>query len=152
MKNMFMFLLPWVSWLLAFHVMSVIAWMAGLFYLPRLFVYHCQVKIGSEESARFKLMERRLLRAIMNPAMISSLLFGALLTLTPGLIDWSSGWWYCKLVSLVGMFAFHGCCARWRKEFDSDSNIHSERYYRIANEVPTIFMIIIVIMVIVKPF
>lgn len=144
--------LPWTRWFLAFHVMSVMAWMAGMFYLPRLFVYHCQVQIGSEESARFKIMERRLLRAIINPAMISSLLFGIFLVLTPGAVDWHAGWWHCKMAALFGMFAFHGFCARWRKDFEKDQNRHPERYYRIANEVPTVLMMIIVIMVIVRPF
>ncbi|MCG4257889.1 protoporphyrinogen oxidase HemJ [Acetobacter senegalensis] len=144
--------LPWTRWFLAFHVMSVMAWMAGMFYLPRLFVYHCQVQIGSEESARFKIMERRLLRAIINPAMISSLLFGIFLVLTPGAVDWHAGWWHCKMAALLGMFAFHGFCARWRKDFEKDQNRHPERYYRIANEVPTVLMMIIVIMVIVRPF
>ncbi len=145
-------LLPWYLWIKAFHVMSVMAWMAGLFYLPRLFVYHCQVAAGSEESERFKIMERRLLRAITTPAMISSLLFGGLLVSIPGVISWSHGWWDVKVAALVGMFIFHGCCARWRKEFDCDKNTHSERFYRIANEVPTVLMMVIVIMVIVKPF
>lgn len=145
-------LLPWTRWILAFHVMSVMAWMAGMFYLPRLFVYHCQVLIGSEESARFKIMERRLLRAIINPAMIASLVFGILLVLTPGAVDWSAGWWHCKMTALVGMFVFHGFCGYWRKAFERDANRHTERYYRIANEVPTILMMVIVIMVIVKPF
>lgn len=145
-------LLPWYPWIKAFHVMSVIAWMAGLFYLPRLYVYHCQVKAGSEESERFKIMERRLLRAIITPAMIASLLFGSLLVLTPGIINWMAGWWHVKMASLAGMFVFHGFCARWRSDFARDENLHSEKFYRMANEVPTVLMIVIVIMVIVKPF
>lgn len=145
-------LLPWVRWFVAFHIMSVMAWMAGLFYLPRLFVYHCQVKVGSAESARFKIMERRLFKAIMVPAMCSSLLFGVLLVLTPGSVDWSAGWWYLKLFSVVMMFAFQGFCGRWCREFACDNNQHSEKFYRIANEVPTILMMIIVIMVVVRPF
>ncbi|MFS8369372.1 protoporphyrinogen oxidase HemJ [Acetobacter indonesiensis] len=144
--------LPWTRWFLAFHVISVMAWMAGMFYLPRLFVYHCQVRVGSEESERFKIMERRLLRAIINPAMIASLFFGILLVLTPGAVDWHAGWWHCKMTALVGMFAFHGFCSRWRKDFAKDQNRHTERYYRIANEIPTVLMMIIVIMVIVRPF
>lgn len=145
-------LLPWYPWIKAFHVMSVMAWMAGLFYLPRLFVYHCQVAAGSEESERFKIMERRLLRAITTPAMISSLLFGMLLVSIPGVVNWSSGWWHVKMAALLGMFIFHGFCARWRGEFSRDRNRHSERFYRMANEIPTVLMMVIVIMVIVKPF
>nr|WP_298795923.1 protoporphyrinogen oxidase HemJ [uncultured Acetobacter sp.] len=145
-------LLPWMRWILAFHVMAVMAWMAGLFYLPRLFVYHCQVQVGSEESERFKIMERRLLRAIMNPAMFVSLIFGVLLVLTPGGVDWHAGWWHCKLTAVICMFGFHGFCSRWRREFAEDRNSHPERYYRIANEVPTVLMMIIVLMVIVRPF
>ena len=94
-------LLPWVRWFVAFHIMSVMAWMAGLFYLPRLFVYHCQVTVGSVESARFKIMERRLIKAIMVPAMCSSLLFGTLLVLTPVSVDWSAGWWRLTFLSAV---------------------------------------------------
>ncbi|MFT9016535.1 MAG: protoporphyrinogen oxidase HemJ [Acetobacter sp.] len=145
-------LLPWTRWLLAFHVMSVMAWMAGLFYLPRLFVYHCQVVSGTAESERFKTMERRLLRAITTPAMCASFVFGTLLVLTPGAVDWQAGWWHLKLVSVVLMAGFHGLCARWCREFAHDDNRHAEKFYRIANEVPTVLMMVIVIMVIVRPF
>lgn len=145
-------LLPWLRWLIAFHIMSVMAWMAGLFYLPRLFVYHCQVAVGSQESQRFKIMERRLLKAIMTPAMCASLFFGVLLVFTPGGVDWHAGWWHTKLTAVFFMFAFHGCCARWCKDFAADRNSHSEKFYRIANEVPTILMMVIVIMVVVRPF
>ncbi|NHO32722.1 protoporphyrinogen oxidase HemJ [Acetobacter fallax] len=143
---------PWYPWLKAFHIISLIAWMAATFYLPRLFVYHCQVASGSAESERFKIMEQRLLRAIMTPAMLATLLFGVLLVLTPGVIDWSAGWWHVKLLAVACLFAFHGGCARWRSDFARDANHHTERFYRMANEVPTILMIIIVIMVVVKPF
>lgn len=149
---MMMALLPWYPWIKAFHVISVIAWMVAMFYLPRLFVYHCQVAAGSPESERFKIMERRLLRAIMTPAMLSSLFFGGLLAALPGVINWHSGWWHVKLLCLVGMFTFHGGCAKWRSAFARDANVHSERFYRMMNEVPTLLMIVIVIMVIVKPF
>ncbi len=145
-------LLPWMRWLLAFHIMSVMAWMAGLFYLPRLFVYHCQVVPGTAESERFKLMERRLLRAITTPAMLSSFLFGGLLVLTPGAVDWHGGWWHLKLLCVVLMAGFHGLCARWRRDFAHDANTRSEKFYRFANEVPTLLMIVIVIMVVVRPF
>ncbi|OYV66324.1 MAG: TIGR00701 family protein, partial [Acidiphilium sp. 37-67-22] len=136
---------------LAFHVMSIIAWMAALFYLPRLYVYHCQLAPGCAESARFKVMERRLLKQIATPAMISSWSFGILLILTPGAISWSAGWWWTKFICVILMSGFHGALSKWRKNFLNDANIKPERFYRIANEVPTILMVIIVIMVFVKP-
>jgi putative membrane protein len=139
-------------WLKAFHVISLIAWMAGTFYLPRLYVYHCQVAVGSAESERFKVMERRLLKQIMNPAMIASWVFGILLVLTPGVISWTQGWWYVKLVSVVLLTGFHGATSKWRKDFLNNRNQKPERFYRIINEVPTVLMVIIVIMVIVRPF
>jgi len=142
-------LYPWIE---AFHVISLIAWMAGIFYLPRLYVYHCQVPVGSVESERFKVMERRLLKQIMNPAMIATWVFGILLVLTPGIITWTEGWWYVKLVSVLMMTGFHGAASKWRKDFLNDRNRRPERFYRVANEVPTVLMMIIVIMVIVKPF
>ncbi|OYV58959.1 MAG: hypothetical protein B7X01_03350, partial [Acidiphilium sp. 21-62-4] len=101
-------LIPFYRWELAFHVMSVIAWMAGLFYLPRLYVYHCDVPVGSAESARFKVMERRLLKQICTPAMISSWLFGFLLILTPGAVDWGAAWWWTKFIGVILMSGFHG--------------------------------------------
>jgi protoporphyrinogen IX oxidase len=139
-------------WILSFHVISLIAWMAAMFYLPRLYVYHCQVARGSAESERFKVMERRLLKQIMTPAMIATWVFGILLVLTPGIITWTQGWWYVKLVSVVMLSGFHGAASKWRRDFLNDRNQRPERFYRIANEVPTILMVIIVIMVIVKPF
>ena len=144
-------LAPFYRWELAFHVISVIAWMAALFYLPRLYVYHCQVTPGSAESARFKVMERRLLKQIATPAMLSSWLFGVLLILTPGAISWSSAWWGIKFLCVILMSGFHGALSKWRKDFLDDRNTRSERFYRIANEIPTVLMVIIVIMVIVKP-
>jgi len=147
-----MVLLPWARWILALHLIAVIAWMSGLFYLPRLFVYHCETQPGSAGSERFKVMERRLLRAIINPAMIVALLCGIALSLTPGLIDWHAGWWHIKLAAVIAMLGFHGACARWHKDFARDTNGRSPKFYRIANEVPTLLMMIIVIMVIVRPF
>lgn len=94
---------PWMLWIKAFHIMSMVAWMAGLFYLPRLFVYHCQVAVGSAESERFKVMEYKLLRMIMLPAMCSTFLFGGLLAIMPGLIDWHAGWWLTKLAAVFGL-------------------------------------------------
>jgi putative membrane protein len=139
-------------WIKALHVISLIAWMAALFYLPRLYVYHCQVPAGSAESERFKVMERRLLKQIMTPAMIATWVFGILLVLTPGIISWTEGWWYVKLVSVIMLTGFHGAMSKWRKDFLNDRNRRPERFYRIANEVPTVLMFVIVIMVIVKPF
>ncbi|CAO3408105.1 protoporphyrinogen oxidase HemJ [Azospirillum largimobile] len=139
------------EWIKALHVISIIAWMAGLLYLPRLFVYHCEVPTGSDTSERFKVMERRLLRAIMNPAMIAAYLFGiAMIVLTP---EWmKQGWLHAKLLFVLLLTASHMMMAKWRREFAEDRNTRPQRFYRIANEVPTLLMIGIVIFVIVKPF
>ncbi|WP_259781823.1 protoporphyrinogen oxidase HemJ [Aestuariispira ectoiniformans] len=139
------------EWMKALHVISVIAWMAGLFYLPRLFVYHCQAKAGSEQSELFKVMERRLLRAIMNPAMIATWAFGLYLAVVGGWFT-NGGWLHAKLALVVLMTVMHMAMARWRKAFEEDRNVHSEKFYRFANEGPTLLMIGIVILVIVKPF
>ena len=147
--TMLLHVYPWIK---ALHVMSVIAWMAGMFYLPRLYVYHCEVQRGSAESERFKVMERRLLKQIINPAMISSWVCGLLLVATPGVVDWSSGWWWTKFVCVWLMSGFHGALSKWRRMFLEDRNVKPQRFYRIANEVPTVLMMIIVIMVIVRPF
>ena len=146
------FLAPFYAWTKALHLMAVIAWMAGLFYLPRLFVYHTQIAPGGAEGGRFELMERRLLRAIMNPAMIAAWLLGLTLVLTPGAVDWHGGWWYLKLLSVLAMTGFHMHLAAARKAFAAGTNTRTERYWRAMNEVPTVLMVIIVIMVIVKPF
>lgn len=149
--------LPWLAtvypWTKSLHVIAVIAWMAGIFYLPRLYVYHCTLRRGSAESERFKVMERRLLKQIMLPAMLGTWLFGALLVATPGIIDWTHfNWWHVKLVMVLLMTGFQGAAGKWRRQFLEDRNQKPERYYRIANEVPTILMMVIVIMVIAKPF
>ncbi len=141
---------PWAK---AIHVMSVIAWMAGLFYLPRLFVYHVeQVEQGSSTDEMFQVMERRLLRAIMNPAMISTWVFGLLLVFTPGIVDWSSVWPWTKAGAIIGMTWFHHWCGLRRKDFLAGANTRTGRQYRIMNEVPTLLMIVIVVSVIVRPF
>jgi len=139
------------DWIKALHVISIIAWMAGLLYLPRLFVYHCQAPAGSETSETFKVMERRLLRAIMNPAMIAAYVFGiAMIVLTP---EWmKQGWLHAKLLFVLLLTVSHMMMARWRRDFAEDRNTRPQRFYRIANEVPTLLMIGIVIFVIVKPF
>ena len=139
---------PWVK---ALHVISIIAWMAGMLYLPRLYVYHADRAPGSEASEMLKIMERRLLRAIINPAMIAAFVFGGLLLATPGIIDWSAWWIYAKLVLVLGMGALHGALSRWRRDFEADRNTRPARFYRFANEVPTVLMIAIVILVIVRP-
>ena len=141
-------LYPWTK---AFHVISMVAWMAGMFYLPRLFVYHCELQPGSAESERFKVMEYRLLRQIINPAMIATWTFGVMLLLTPGIIDWSAPWWYVKLTAVLLMSGFHGAMSKWRRLFMEDRNTKSHRFYRMANEVPTLLLVAIVVMVIVRP-
>lgn len=139
-------------WIKALHVISVIAWMAGLLYLPRLFVYHTETEPGSEASERFKVMERRLLRLIMNPAMIATWLFGLALLGVPGLVDWGAGWIWVKLAAVTALTVLHHVFALWRKDFAADRRRHPPRVYRIANEGPTLAMVVIVVMVIVKPF
>nr|WP_246337501.1 protoporphyrinogen oxidase HemJ [Azospirillum oleiclasticum] len=125
--------------------------MAGMLYLPRLFVYHCAAPVGSPQSETFKVMERRLLKAIINPAMIASFVFGIwLLVLEPGWFQ--QGWLHAKLTFVVGLLAVHGMLAKARKTFEADRNTRSATYYRVINEVPTVLMIGIVIFVIVKPF
>jgi protoporphyrinogen IX oxidase len=140
---------PWIK---ALHIISIIAWMAGLLYLPRLYVYHSQVAAGSESAAMLIVMERRLLRAIINPAMIAAFLFGLLLLKIPGVVDWASGWIYVKLACVAGLGYIHGKLAAWRRAFAEGRNRHPTRFFRIINEVPTLLMIIIVIMVAAKPF
>jgi protoporphyrinogen IX oxidase len=134
------------------HVISIIAWMAGLLYLPRLFVYHCSAEVGSDRSETFKIMERRLLRAIMNPAMIASYIFGGLLIYELGADIWELGWVHIKTLGVVGLTLVHMRMAKWRKDFEADSNTRSEKFFRVMNEVPTILMIVIVFMVIMQPF
>ncbi len=138
-------------WVKALHIIAVIAWMAGLLYLPRLFVYHCETEPGSARSEMLKVMERRLLRAIMTPAMIAAFVFGIWLLITPG-VDWSAGWIHAKLALVLGLAAAHGLMVKWGKEFAADRRGRSQRFYRVANEVPTLLMIGIVVLVVVKPF
>ena len=138
-------------WLKALHIIAVIAWMAGLLYLPRLFVYHCAAEPGSKRSAMLKVMERRLLRAIMTPAMIGTFVFGAAMLIEPR-FEATESWFHVKLALVLALAALHGLMARWRKDFAADRNTRSQRFYRIANEAPTVLMIAIVILVVVKPF
>ncbi len=137
-------------WIKALHVVSIIAWMAGMLYLPRLFVYHAEAEPGSRQSETFKVMERRLLRGIINPAMILAFLTGAYLAIEAGWFR--DGWFHGKLTLVILMTAVHGFLSRWRRQFERDQNVHSARFYRIVNEVPTVLMLGIVILVIVKPF
>ncbi|MCL7465486.1 CopD family protein [Phaeovulum sp. NW3] len=150
------FLASTYPWIKSMHVMSILAWMAGLFYLPRLYVYHVEglkkqgVVRGSDMDLLFQHQERLLLKAIMNPAMISSWLFGLALVLTPGIVDWTSAWPWAKGAGVIGMTWFHMWCAARRKDLASGANQLTGRQYRMMNEVPTLFMIVIVLAVIVK--
>jgi protoporphyrinogen IX oxidase len=137
-------------WLKAFHIIAIIAWMAGMLYLPRLFVYHAVAEKGSVQSETFKVMERRLLRAIINPAMIAAWVLGLWLA-------WSGNWltapWlHAKVLLVLVLSGFHGMLARWTKDFAADRNRHSQKFFRIMNEVPTLLMIAIVLLVVLKPF
>ena len=143
---------PYYLWIKAFHIIAVIAWMAGMLYLPRLFVYHADVPPGSPESAKFKVMERRLLKAIVTPAMIATWLLGLTLALTPSSGGFGQGWLHAKLGLVVGMSALHGFFVRCQRDFANDANRHSQRFYRIYNEIPAVLMVFIVILVVVRPF
>jgi len=143
------------QWVLAFHIIAVIAWMAGMLYLPRVFVYHCAAEKGSAQSETFKVMERRLLRAIINPAMVATWLLGLWLAWhgPDSRFGWfGSDWLRAKLVLVLILSALAGLFARWVKDFAADNNRHSQSFYRIINEIPTILMIVIVILAVVKPF
>jgi protoporphyrinogen IX oxidase len=140
---------PWVK---SIHIISMVAWMAGLLYLPRLYVYHAMAPVGSDRSATFKVMERRLLRGIMNPAMVATWFLGLALAGTPGVVDWRMGWIWAKLALVAGLTLFHGLLTRWQNAFASDHNTHSTRFFRAVNELPTLALIGIVLLVVVKPF
>ncbi|MEO1454964.1 MAG: protoporphyrinogen oxidase HemJ [Pseudomonadota bacterium] len=143
-------LYPWTK---SLHVISVIAWMAGLFYMPRLFVYHTeQVETRSETDELFQTMERKLLKLIMNPSMIASWVFGLALAATPGIVDWGAVWPWAKLAGILGMTWFHMWCGARRKEFVAGANTRTGRDYRLMNEVPTVLLIVIVVSVIARPF
>ncbi len=148
------FLIALYPWTKALHVISVIAWMAGIFYLPRLFAYHAEKgEPGSEMSETFKVMERKLLRIIMNPAMTATWVFGLALIFTPGIVDWATDhWFHVKALLVIAMTWFHHALAKWRKDFDKDQNQRPGKFYRMWNEAPTLLMFGIVIMVIVRPF
>ena len=138
------------QWLLAFHIISLIAWMAGMLYLPRLFVYHCEADPGSRQSETFKVMERRLLRFIINPAMIVTWVLGLWLA-------WQGGWFaapwlHVKLALVLGMMGVHGILSKYVREFAADKRRKSPKFFRIINEIPTVLLIFIVILAVVKPF
>ena len=138
------------EWIKALHVIAVIAWMAGMLYLPRLFVYHCEAEPGSKQSETFKVMERRLLKVIINPAMIITWLAGLYLVWAG---HWyTSAWFYAKFLLVTLLSGIHGTFVGLVRDFAADQNTHTQKFYRIINEVPTILMIFIVILVIVKPF
>jgi putative membrane protein len=138
------------EWIKALHVVAIISWMAGLLYLPRLFVYHVAAAPGSEQSETFKVMERRLYRAIMTPAMIVSWVAGLYLIWAGGWI--LSGWMHGKLALVLALTGTHGVMGRWRRDFAGDRNTRPSKFFRIWNEVPTLLMVVIVILVVVKPF
>jgi protoporphyrinogen IX oxidase len=138
------------EWLKALHVIAVISWMAGMLYLPRLFVYHCAAELGSKQSETFKLMERRLLKVIINPAMIATWLLGSWLVWASGL--WRAPWLDIKIALALVLSGIHGLFARWVRDFAADRNRRSDKFYRLINEIPAILMIAIVILAIVKPF
>ena len=138
-------------WLKAFHVVSLIAWMAALLYLPRLFVYHADAAPGSDLSETFKVMERRLLRGIMTPAMLATWIFGLWLAIVGGYFS-SGGWIHAKLALVFVLTAFSGFCVRWMKDFAADGNRRTARFYRFANEFPALVMVGIVLLVVLKPF
>jgi putative membrane protein len=140
-----------LAYIKAFHIIAVIAWMAGLLYLPRLFVYHAASETGSAQAETFKIMERRLLRFITTPAMVAAWIFGLILAFS--VVDWAhAGWFHAKLLLVLILSGFTGMLAKWTREFAADRNTRSQRFYRIANEVPTLLMIAIVILAVVKPF
>jgi putative membrane protein len=141
-------------WVKAFHIIAMVAWMAGLFYLPRLFVYHAErARPGSELDATFQIMERRLLQAIMTPAMIATWVFGLLLLATPGVVNFGADLWiYPKLAAVIALSGFHEWLAARQRDFAAGRNRYGGRVYRIANEAPTLALLVIVIMVIVRPF
>jgi len=151
MTDILVTIYPWIK---ALHIMAVISWMAGIFYLPRLFVHHAeQASVGSELSETFKMMERKLYQIIMRPAMIVAWLCGVLILVTPGILDlWSFNWIHIKLLGVIGMTVFHVWLGKRLKEFEADANTRTGRSYRLMNEVPTLLMIVIVVLAVVKPF
>jgi putative membrane protein len=141
-----------VTWVKALHVISVIAWIAGMMYLPRLFVYHTAAEVGSVQSETFKVMERRLYRGIIRPAMVATWVFGLIMVFTPGIVDWSQGWPWVKGAAVILLSAIHGYYGRQVRAFAADRNERPQGFWRAVNELPFVLVIVIVVMVIVKPF
>jgi putative membrane protein len=137
-------------WAKAVHIIAVISWMAGMLYLPRLFIYHCEAEPGSRQSETFKVMELRLLTIIINPAMVVTWVLGVWLAHDGGWL--TSGWLYAKLALVIVLSGVHGFMVRWVRDFGADQNRHSQKFYRIINEIPTVLMIGIVLLVVLKPF
>jgi len=144
------FLAEYYLLLRAFHLIAVISWMAGMLYMPRLFVYHTRLEAGSETSEMFKEMEYKLIRIIINPAMIMAWILGLCLAFSQNL--WAEHWFQIKFLCVILMSGFHGFLSRWRKQFARDENSHNEKFYRRVNEIPTVLMIIIILLVVMKPF
>lgn len=140
---------PWIK---SLHIIAVVAWMAGLLYLPRLFVYHAEAPPGSNRAAMLMVMERRLLRGIMLPAIVMTYIFGIALALTPGVVDWGQAWIWLKLGFALVLTVFHLLLARWRQVFAEGDIPHTSRFFRIVNELPTVALIAIVLLVVAKPF
>jgi len=150
MSDILVAIYPWTK---ALHIISVISWMAGLFYLPRLFVHHVEsADPGGEADGLFKMMELKLLRVIMNPAMIATWVFGLFLVFTPGIVDWSVIWPWTKAAAVIGMTWFHHWLGKRRKDLLNGTNAVTGRQYRLMNEVPTVLLIVIVVSVVVRPF
>lgn len=147
MNETLLALYPWTK---SLHIIAVIAWMAGMLYLPRLFVYHCETAPGTPEYERFKVMERKLMRIIINPSMIVVWVLGLILAET--LHAWTETWFILKLILVTALSALHGMLSRWRRDFENGRNTKTQRFYRIVNEVPAVLMAFIVILVVVKPF
>ena len=149
MQDILVAVYPWTK---SLHVISVISWMAAMLYLPRLYVYHADAEVGSQTSETFKVMEQKLYTVILLPAMSATWIFGLLLLATPGIVDWSSGYIWVKLTAVLAMTGFHGFLSRWRKAFAADKNTRPSRFYRMVNELPAVLMVIIVVMIIARPF
>lgn len=150
MSDTLLWLYPWTK---SLHVISVIAWMAGIFYLPRLFVHHAERALGNGDMEQtFQMMEAKLLRVIMNPSMIATWVFGLLLVATPGAVDWGAFWPWTKAAAVLVMTWFHHWCAQRRKDFVAGGPIREGRHYRMMNEVPTVLLLVIVVSVIARPF
>lgn len=147
MSDTLLALYPWTK---ALHIIAVIAWMAGMLYLPRLFVYHCETSPGTAEYERFKVMERKLMRVIINPSMVAVWVLGLILAET--LHAWTETWFILKLILVTALSGLHGMLSRWRRDFEHGRNTKTQRFYRVVNEVPAVLMAFIVILVVVKPF